>query len=490
MFLKPGNFICSRQTLLVCAIVYILPFIIFSFWNHLAADDYFIGVKKQSEDFWAIQYFNYMNWNGRYTAIFSTTILVFTNLLYDKSDFIGIYFLTATLLSFFYLLIQINRYLLFKAISRLTLFTAALVLLIAELNFIPQPVTQFYWFSGAVTYQQPLIWFFLLAGTATGVFFSSTYKYLYIPLVVFLLVCMLGHNEMLTIWFLLWSTAIAIFNMYTNQKNKRLIVVLMGCSYIAAFVLLLAPGNFSRANIFDRSPAVLIAGISTAKFIISTWFFLKEPLWWFLMFILISNARLKHQLAAHSFFRHLTALKFIPLMILYVSFGILTYFPILYVSNGSIPYRMENAICFLNSLVLIIILFLKSPLAAHPGAGSLVYKYRFLLISMGIFLTANMGKVFQTLVSGFFYDQVMEERLVKLRTGSFEKRSVIRLDNYDLALQKKIHERFPKGTRKTLEEAMVEKPPLLFFTDDLKNRNNILLLQDYFKIDTVIINEH
>lgn len=490
MFQKPGILIRSRRTLLVCAIVYLLPFFIFSFWNHLAADDYFIGVKKQSEGFWGIQYFNYMHWNGRYAAIFSTTALVFTNLLYNKSDFIGIYFLTATLLSFFYLLIQINRHLLFGAINRLMLFTGALVLLIAELNVIPQPVTQFYWFSGAVTYQQPLIWFFLLAGTATGVFFSSTYNYLCIPLALFLLVCMMGHNEMLTIWFLLWSTALAVFNMYTNQKNKRLIILLMGCSYIAAFILLLAPGNLSRANIFDRSPAVLIAGISTAKFIISTWFFLKEPLWWFVLFILISNTRLKHQLAAHAFFRHLTALKFVPLMVLYVALGILTYFPILYVSNGSIPYRMENAICFLNSLILILILFLKSPLPAHSGAGSLIYKYRFLFISTGIFLTTNMEKVFQTLVSGFFYDQVMEERLVKLRTGSFEKLSVIRLDNYDLAVQKKIHERFPKGTRKTLQEAMYEKPPLLFFTDDLKSSDNILLLQNYFSVDTIIINTH
>ena len=487
MFQKPGNFIRSWRILFVCAIVYLLPFFIFSFWNHLAADDYFIGVKKQSEGFWDVQYFNYMNWNGRYAAIFSTTVLVFINLLYDQSDFIGIYFLTATLLSFFYLLLQINRYLLFGAISRLTIFTAALVLLIAELNVIPQPVTQFYWFSGAVTYQQPLILFFLLAGTIIRVSSSAAYRYLYILLALFLLVCMLGHNEMLTIWFLLWSTALALFTIYTNQKNKRLILVLMGCSYVAALTLLLAPGNFSRANIFDRSPVVIIAGISTAKFIILNWFFLKEPLWWFFLFILISDTRLKHQLAAHAFFSHLAALKFLPLMLLYVALGILTYFPILYVSNGSIPYRMENAICFLNSLVLITILFLKSPSPAHLDV-LLAYRYRYLLISLGIFLTTNTEKVFQTLASGFFYDQVMEERLATLRTGSSGKRSIIRLDSYDLAVHKKIRERFPEGTRKLMQEAMVEKPPLLFFTDDLKNRNDILLLQNYFKVDTIVIN--
>lgn len=477
-----------NRALLVCAIVYLLPFFIFSFWNHLAADDYFIGVKKQSENFWSIQYFNYMNWNGRYAAIFSATVLVFSNLLYDMSDFIGVYFLTATLLSLFYLLFQINRYVLCRAISRLTLFTAALVLLIAELNVIPQPATQFYWFSGAVTYQQPLIWLFLLAGTVIGIFFSSTSKYLYIPLAVFLLVCMLGYNEMLTIWFLLWSTALAFFYLSTNKTNKRLILSMMACSYMAAFVLLLAPGNFSRAGIFERSPAIIIAGISSVKFVISNWFFLKEPLWWFLLFILILNTRLKQQLAAHSFFRYLTALQFIPLMVLYAALGILTYFPILYVSNGSIPYRMENGVCFLNSLLLIFVLFLKSPLPAHSGVASLVYKYRFLFISAGIFLTTNMEKVAQTLISGFFYNQVMEERLAKLHTGSLKKHSVIRLDSYDLAVERKINDRFPKGTRKTLQEALFKKPPLLFFTDDLKNRNDILLLQNYFRVDTIVVN--
>lgn len=488
MLQKLHNFICSRRALLLCAIGFIVPFFIFSFWNHLSVDDYFIGIKKQKEDFWSVQYFYYTRWHGRYISILSTSILVFSNLLYSKTEFIGIYFLTATVLAFYYLLFQINRYILKHLISRLSLFVSALVLLIAELNFIPQPVSAFYWFSGAVTYQQPLIFLFLLAGSVTGLFFSRAYKKLYFTATLFLLICMQGYNEMLTIWFLLYSTFLALFYMYRNQNNKHLIIFLMACNYITAIILLSAPGNFHRAAFFDTSPALLILGISASKFLILNWFFLKEPLWWFLLLILISNNRLKQILSAHYFFLQLQSIKCIHLILIYIAFGVLTYFPILYISNGSIPYRMENAICFLHSLTLIAILVLKSPIAGVSNAGSLLYKYRFLLISFGIFLTPNMEKVSQTMLSGFFYDKVMEERLSILRNASLQQQSEIYLDDYHTAVKRMLTNQFPNGTRKTFEDIMTQKPSLLFFTDDLMYRDNIILLQDFYNIDTIKVN--
>lgn len=457
-----GNTINSRQVLLICAIGFILPFFVFSFWNHLSVDDYFIAVKQQKEGFWSIQYYYYLNWHGRYISILSTSILVFTDLLYSKTDFIGVYFLTATLLSFFYLLIQINRYLLHHLMSRFTLFIMALVLLIAELNFIPQPVTQFYWFSGAMTYQQPLIFLLLLTGTAIGMFFSSVHKKIYIGATLFLLICMQGYNEMLTIWFLLYSTYLSLIYIFKVPENKRLIIFLMACNYITAVILLLAPGNFTRSAYFEKSSVLTILGISSAKFLILNWFFLKEPLWWFLLLIIISNIRMKQILLANSFFALMKEIKITNLILFYVAFGVLTYFPILYISNGSIPYRMENAICFLNSLTLMAILFIKSPDIELRNTSSLIYKSRFILISFGIFFTTNVEKVSQTLFSGYFYDKVMEERLSKLHNASLQKSAEVNLDDYNIAVQKVITKYFPTGTRKTFEEVMAQKPTLLF----------------------------
>lgn len=478
----------SPKFAFTCLIGFIIPFFVFSFWNHLSADDYYIGIKKQTENFWPIQYYYYTHWHGRYISIFSTSVLVFSGLLYSKTYLIGTYFLITTLLSFLYLTFQINRYVLKNMFSFFSLIVISLLLLVMELNVIPQPVTAFYWYSGAITYQQPLIFLMLLSGSAVGMFYSSKRKKLYASATLIFLVCMQGYNEMITIWFLINTTLSAIYYIYKQQKNKRIIIVLMTCNYITAVILLFAPGNFHRAATFDHSSAFTILAISFGRFIVLNWFFLKEPLWWFLLLLLSSKEGLKQPLLRNSFFVLLKEIRLIYLLLLYTFFSVCTYFPILYVSNGSIPNRMENQLCFLSGLTVMFIIYLKLPEKSCLYCSSVINNYRFLLISIFIFCTSNLEIILQTICSGYFYNQVMEERLSKLKSAQLMQLPEIKTDDYTIAVRKKINAQFPIGARKTLMELMEQKPPLLFFTDDLSSSANVVILQKFYNIDTITVN--
>ena len=86
------------------------------------------------------------------------------------------------------------------------------------------------------------------------------------------------------------------------------------------------------------------------------------------------------------------------------------------------------------------------------------------------------------------FAQVMEERLSKLKTAHLMQLSEINLDDYTIAVQKKINAQFPNVSRKTIIELLEQKLPLLFFTDDLSSSANVTILQRFYDIDTIIVN--
>ena len=487
MFQAFINLLNTRRFTLLCLIVFLVPFFVFSFWNHLSYDDYVISLKVKTQGFWPLQIDYYTNWTGRYIFTLSSSVLIISNLLHSKTYLIGVYFLTATAVALFYMTFQINRHLLQNLLTKPVLFLISLVLLILELNTIPQPTTAFYWFSGAITYQQPLILFFLLTGSVTGLFFTVKRKTLYTVITILLLVCMLGCNEMFTIWILLFTTLLASYYLITEHKNRGIIIFFMLCNYAFALTLLLAPGNFHRAALMEKSSVFTILGISIAKFTFLNWFFLKEPLWWFLLLLLSANTSIRDRLFRNAILAKLRQVKLANLLVIYAALGVLTYFPILYVSNASIAYRMENPICFLSGLTLMSILYLKIPEKAVFYNHSLIYSYRFILISVFVFCSSNMERISQTIFSGFIYNEVMEERLSRLNKASASRLSNISLDNYDLSAQKKINAHFPKGPRKTMDDLMKQKPSLLFFADDLGHPDNIKLLEQFYRINTIIV---
>jgi hypothetical protein len=154
---------------------------------------------------------------------------------------------------------------------------------------------------------------------------------------------------------------------------------------------------------------------------------------------------------------------------LYLTIGLLVYIPTLIGSNGSLPYRAENAICFLLGLLVLLLIHLKISAIPHPRPfslnESLIHRYRYLLFSVLIFTTTQSEKLVQSVVSGYFYHQVMKERETKLFSAAHEKTKIVEIDEYHLALKKKMAEVFPWRLPVTLREMIVQRPSLLYVDD-------------------------
>ncbi|MEJ7678912.1 MAG: hypothetical protein WKG06_13870 [Segetibacter sp.] len=128
--------------------------------------------KRSQFSFWQLQSTVYQNWSGRYFATFISSIFSYSGFLYSHYYLHTILLLSLTVVSWLFCLRQINKYLLYNRLSLSSLVILSLLLLVVEINIIPEPVTAFYWFSSAVTYQLPLILIILLTGIIIKLLFT------------------------------------------------------------------------------------------------------------------------------------------------------------------------------------------------------------------------------------------------------------------------------------------------------------------------------
>src|SRR3954468_10652513 len=79
-FLKYLN---NKKVLFSAILIFILPYILFAFWNFPAADDYMIIDKRSEFSLWGLQNFVYHNWIGRYFATLVSSIFSYSGFLYS-----------------------------------------------------------------------------------------------------------------------------------------------------------------------------------------------------------------------------------------------------------------------------------------------------------------------------------------------------------------------------------------------------------------------
>ena len=234
---------------------------------------------------------------------------------------------------------------------------------------------------------------------------------------------------------------------------------------------------------------LLSIGMGVTKFFIINWYFFKEPLWWMVAVVVFFWSLKNPPKYKNRLIQWLQGISITRLVLLYILFGLLTYIPISIVTNGSFPYRAENAICFLFNLLLLALIHFRAAALADRGEENLIqsfiYRYRFLLFSLLIFSTVQTQKVVQSVISGFFYHMILEERERRLSKASKLKEPVIYLDDYALALQKKLKETYPGRVPLTLKRMSEERPSLLFMRDYLDQEG---IIRNVYGVEKVVIN--
>ncbi|MGI8636356.1 MAG: DUF6056 family protein, partial [Segetibacter sp.] len=322
--------------------------------------------------------------------------------------------------------------------------------------------------SSAVTYQVPLILMLFLCGVCIKMFLGNGSKKANFIIAGLLIFMVNGCNEAITLFVLITSTFFVGCYYSIYKKISAIVIGLYMIAIISSCFLLFAPGILNRSALHEASPLLSIISIAFIKFIVLNWFFLKEPLWWFSLLFASSIIHHKRHLY-YQLFKHFTNRSSGLLLLIYLLSGLLIYVPILYVSNASLPLRTENILCFLYSLILIFIIsiFICRASTSLVFAGEL-YSYRYLLFSILIFSSGNMKKVTDSLLSGYFYKQVMQERLSILEEAKRAGQSEITFSDYESAVAKKLHQ-YPFFQRKILKEVILKTPPIICFQSDFFN---------------------
>jgi len=467
------KYINNKRFLFGAVIIFIIPFIFFSFWNFPAADDYMIIDQRSQFSFWQLQNDIYHNWTGRYFATFTSSLFSYSGFLYSHYYLHAVLLLLLTIFSWLFCLIQINRHLLNKALSFSSLALLSMLLLILEINIIPEPVTAFYWFSSAVTYQLPLIILISLTGVIINSFFNLHNKIIRFIIASLLIIMLNGCNEIITLFVLINATCLLVYFLFNHKKLPLFISVFFLINTVSACFMLFAPGIASRSSLFAHSSVLSAAGIAFIKFLIFNWYFLKEPLWWFFLFwLIIFLTGNKNNLSR--IFKNLSKPSVSNILAFYIGSNLLVYIPVLYVTNGSVPLRAENIICFLNSLLLLFVIAAFIPYKTDIKLTylSIIYKYRFLILSIVIFSTANMKKITDSLLSGYFYSLVMKERLSLFENAKQLNIHNLTFDEYATAAGKKL-KAYPVADRQIIKDIIVKPPPLICFGSDVNDMNYI-----------------
>ncbi len=479
------NYFNNKKVVFSAIIVFIIPFIIFSFWNFPSADDYMIIDKRPQLTFWQLQISVYNHWTGRYFATFISSVFSYSGFLYSHYYFHTLLLLLFTVFSWLFCLIQANKYFLKERLSLSSLVLLSLLLLIIEINVIPEPVTAFYWFSSAVTYQLPLIILIFLTGIVIKLLFTSLNKIIYFIIASLLITLLNGCNEIITLFVLVHSSCLLGYYLFTCKKVSWFIIVLYILNLVCACFLLFSPGIANRSALLGNGSFETSISIAFIKFIVINWFFLKEPLWWFLVFFVclffLNNKDLPGQI-----FKNVKKVSLTFLLIIYAATGLFIYVPVLYVTNGSLPLRAENIICFLYSLILIFILTIHILAKINIDSFSIFYKYRYLLLSVLIFSTANMKRIADSLLSGYFYSAVMKERLSLLENAKRQNSHEVTFEDYKTAVNKKIKEH-PALNREILKDIILKPPPLICFGSDAYD---LYFMKEFYGIKKLNIREN
>lgn len=231
--------------LLLLGFISILPFLVLAYFNQPSADDFYYNTASQNLSYLETQIKLFTNLNGRYTtsAILSIPELLSNNLFFYK--LIPIILIAIFFYSFYYLVSSLALNL-----KRRDYFILSLLCLSIYIIKMPSIAQGFYWLSSSVAYQLSCVLVLLFFSLIVKLFSFNNIKHLIIS--VFLLIAIIGSNEisMLITDFLLGI--IFVFYLFKNKKLNYNLLILLFVAFVFSFIVIKSPGNSVRGTNFPN----------------------------------------------------------------------------------------------------------------------------------------------------------------------------------------------------------------------------------------------
>jgi hypothetical protein len=182
----------KKKLFIALAIIAIVPFLLLSFFNNPASDDFEFSHMTKIMGYANVQGWRYNNEGGRF---FSNGILSANPLVYN--NYFGFKIIPILILLFFVFSIKffVANALRFVSKKEQWVITSAVFFLF--LCQLPDPCQGFSWITGAITYQLPLSLSLLLYGFLLK--FYHTRKIGYYGIALVLLLCTIGCTELVAL---------------------------------------------------------------------------------------------------------------------------------------------------------------------------------------------------------------------------------------------------------------------------------------------------
>lgn len=238
---KYKHYLNSYQLFILLGILTLVPFIILSFFNHPATDDYYFSYYSRLYSVTESPFWMYNNIGGRY---FANTILCFNPVFFECEYLFKI--LPILLLVFFYFSVYIFISSFMNEASKQKKIALTGLISTLFLYQLPDSCSAFYWMPGAISYQLSLSLSLLVF--AFLIQFYKTKKVIHFLVAILFLIICLGCNEIMVILTLMLLYFIAFYSVFILKKinTPYLFIVIIATGFSA--LAMLAPGNSVRAK--------------------------------------------------------------------------------------------------------------------------------------------------------------------------------------------------------------------------------------------------
>ncbi|MGI8951148.1 MAG: hypothetical protein ACR2FN_06145 [Chitinophagaceae bacterium] len=483
-----------KIVLIIVLIIFFLPLFILPFYNHACADDYICGYTVNKFSLLNYQKFIYNNWGGRFAATFTGSMFARNYFLYNHYYLHSILFLSLNILSSFFLLRLVHKYLLRDNLSIKNILLHSLIFVALTICAYPEFSTFDFWFSSSVTYQFPIVLFQFTIGFLLILFYTKNRFILVcftilIPIFISLIT---AFNELFIV-----ANAFLLFFIFFVDRSKKISRVFLRLAillfFLSALIVVFSPGSQTRSKIIVPKSIYLFASAITFHMAEVLWNIFKNPFSWLVFFFIFYYAASKKNLFANNItIQFLKRKKWIFLSIILIFLLCAVSFAVLGLKGGLLPERYLNGVTYFTLILLILYSFIAGLQAENLFTFSFEENKKeiFIYTSLIIVLLCNTQIVdeYKSLLIAPTYDKILSAREQTLLHAANNPAKIATVKSYDLALQDEIKNN--EGNTKTFNDLIQQKPKLLFFQDDLATDYSINILKKFYKLDSIIVKKN
>jgi hypothetical protein len=344
-------------------IISLVPILWIGLFNHPSADDYsnsYITAKVLKETGSVGQvlktafnkaYETYYTWQGTYFSAFIMTLqpAIFGDGYYAITTFLvvlafifaNLYFLKKLLVDFFKL-------------DKVSWLIVSLIIMLVSMQFVPKPVSAFYWFNASILYTFTYALSLIMLGLVVDIILEEKMKKIYINTAIASLLAIIigGGNFVTAMMTVLLLVFVAIYLIVKKSDKLLPILMILAVALGCFLVSVLAPGNGAREGYYEGlSPVVAIAKSLFYGLIYITrteWGWIMSPVAVIMLCVLCVLFMTKIIGDKKYSFKY-------PLLVMFLSFCIFSaqFAPTLYTTAGSGPPRLKNVIFFSYVLLMV-----------------------------------------------------------------------------------------------------------------------------------------